>query len=96
MVHRFALSSQVVSAVLVESVYVDTLEVDSPNENHIPSNSTAQADSAVSMLTCMGNTVDLHLEVETDIAYVENNEQEFPANVASLWQATGNASRNPV
>ena len=94
--HRFVLSNQAFSAVLVRSVYVDTLEVDSPNENHIPNNSMEQSDYAVSMSTCMGNTVGLHLEVETSIAYVENNEQEFLANVASLWQATENASRNPV
>ena len=95
-VHRSALSNQVFSAILEGSVYVDTLEVGFPNESHIPSNSMEQLDYAVSMSTCMGNTVDLHLEVETDIAYVENNEQEVPANVASLWQATETASRNPA
>ena len=77
-------------------MYVDTLGVNVPNECHIPSNSMEQSDYAVSMSTCMGNTVDLHLEVETDIAYVENNEQGVPANVAKLWQAMETASENPV
>ena len=72
------------------------LEVDSPIEHYIQGMSRETSDSIESKLTCMGNTVDLHLEVKINTADSESNELDSHSSVAILWQAPEMYSRNPA